>query len=157
MSTKTPPHPHHHHKNRTNVADAGERRASTTHFVRGANAMATTQDLFGLTAADIMSREVITVPQEMPLPTAQVLAHARVGGAPVADSDGRCIGVFSTADRARGTLLEKRAAQRPPTVPGCVCSDWQVVAHDCDTLPAESVSSDMTLDAALVPPETWIG
>jgi CBS-domain-containing membrane protein len=103
--------------------------------------MQTTQALFDLTAADLMSRDVITVPQEMSLPVAaQALAQAQIGGAPVVDSEGRCIGVFSTADLARRTELEKRAAQRAPTVPGCVCSDWEVVEHDWDTLPAESVS-----------------
>ena len=66
-------------------------------------------------------------------------------------------GVFSKADRARRTQVEKRAAERAPTVPGCVCSDWQVVEYDWDNLPTESVSSDMTMDSVSVPPETWIG
>ena len=120
--------------------------------------MQTTQALFDLTAADLMSREVITVPQEMSLPVAaQALAQAQIGGAPVVDSEGRCIGVFSTVDLARRTQLEKRAAQRAPPVPRCVCSDWEVVEHDWDTLPAESVSWCMTVDPVLVPPETRIG
>ena len=71
--------------------------------------------------------------------------------APVVDSEERRIGVFSPADRA------SRAVQRAPCVPGCVCSDWQVVEQDWDTLPAESASLNMTIDPVLVPPETWIG
>ena len=120
--------------------------------------MTTTQNLFDLTAADIMSREVITVPREMSLPVAaRVLAQAQIDGAPVVDSDGRCVGVFSTAELARRTQLEKWAAKRAPCVPGCVCSDWQVVEDDWDPLPAASVGPDMTLVPVPVPPETWIG
>jgi CBS domain-containing protein len=120
--------------------------------------MQTAQALFDLTAADLMSREVTTVPLEMSLPAAaQALAQAQIGGAPVVDSEGRCIGVFSTTDLARRAELEKRATQRVPTIPGCVCSDWEVVEHDWDTLPVESVSWYMTVDPIIVPPETRIG
>jgi CBS-domain-containing membrane protein len=120
--------------------------------------MTTTKDLFDLTAEDLMSRKVITVSQEMSLPAATgILAQAQIGGAPVVDSEGRCIGVFSTANLARRTRLEKRAAQTAPAVPGCVCSDWQVVEHDWDTLPAESVTWYMTMDPLLAPRETRIG
>jgi CBS-domain-containing membrane protein len=129
-----------------------------THLEGRIQTMQTTQAFFDLTAADLMSCEVITVPQEMSLPVAtQVLAQAQIGGAPVVDSEGRCIGVFSTADLARRTQLEKRAVQKAPTVPGCVCSDWSMVEHEWDTLPAESVSWYMTADPVLVPPETRIG
>lgn len=120
--------------------------------------MQTKQALFDLTAADLMSREVITVPQDMPLPVAaRLLAEAQIGGAPVVDSEGRCIGVFSTADLARRAQLAKRAARKAPAIPGCVCSDWEVVEHDWETLPAESVSWYMTADPVLVSPETRVG
>lgn len=120
--------------------------------------MTTTQDLFDLTAADIMSREVITIPREMSLAiAARLLARARIGGAPVVDVDGRCVGVVSTADLARRTQLEKRSGQSAPTAPGCVYSDWQLVEHEWETLPAESVNWHMTVDPALAPPETYIG
>jgi CBS-domain-containing membrane protein len=120
--------------------------------------MQATQTLFALTAADVMSREVVTLAQDTPLPgAARVLAEARVGGAPVVDSAGRCIGVFSTTDLARRAQREQRAARKAPPVPGCVCSDWEVVEHEWDTLPAESVSWYMTPDPVLVPPETPLG
>jgi CBS-domain-containing membrane protein len=123
-----------------------------------AQAVKTIPTLFDLTAADLMSREVITVPQDMSLRVAaRVLADAQTGGAPVVDSEGRCIGVFSAADLARRAEIEKRAAQKAPIIPGCVCSDWAVVEHDWETLPAESVSWYMTADPVLVSPETRIG
>jgi predicted transcriptional regulator len=86
-----------------------------------------------------------------------VLAQAQIDGAPVVDSDGRCVGVFSTAELARRTQLEKRAVQRAASVPGCVYTEWQMVEHEWDTLPAESVNWYMTMDPVLVPRETWIG
>lgn len=120
--------------------------------------MQVTQNLYALTAADLMSREVITVSQAMPLPAAtQVLAQARVGGAPVVDADGRCVGVFSTSDLAHRAHRQARAVQRAPAIQGCVCSEWQIVEHNWETLPAESVCWYMTPDPILVPPETRIG
>ena len=45
--------------------------------------------LFSLTAADVMSRELVLVPQEMSLQgAARLLSRARVSGAPVVDQDG---------------------------------------------------------------------
>lgn len=120
--------------------------------------MQATQTLFDLTAADLMSREVITVPQDLPLPdAARVLAEAQVGGAPVVDADGQCVGVFSTADLVRQAERAKRASRKAPPIPGCVCSEWEVVEHDWETLPAESVSWYMTPDPVLVSPEAPIG
>jgi CBS domain-containing protein len=120
--------------------------------------MTTTHTLFDLTAADLMSHEIITIPQEMPLAAAvHRLREARIGGAPVINSAGQCIGVFSLTDLARRTQLEQRAARRAPSVPGCVCSEWEVVEHDWDILPAQSVSWYMTADPVLVVPETPIG
>jgi CBS-domain-containing membrane protein len=120
--------------------------------------MQATQTMFDLTAADLMSRNVINISQELPLPAAvKVLAKAQISGVPVVDAEGRCIGVFSTADLARRAQSAKRAAQKAPAVPHCVCSDWEVVEHDWDTLPAESVGWYMTADPVLVAPETPIG
>ncbi|HZZ82161.1 MAG TPA: CBS domain-containing protein [Gemmataceae bacterium] len=119
--------------------------------------MQTTQALFDLIASDLMSRQVITIPQETSLPVAvERLAQAHVSDAPVVDSGGRCIGLFSTANLARRAQLAKRAAQQAPAIPGCVCSDWGVVEHDWDTLPAEAVSWYMTADPATVSAETPI-
>ena len=120
--------------------------------------MRATHALFDLTAADLMSREVITIPQDMSLPDAAgVLAEAQISGAPVVDVEGRCIGVFSTADLARRAQPSHRAAGCVPAIPGCVCSDWEVVEDDWDTLPPESVAKYMTPDPVVVPPATRVG
>jgi CBS domain-containing protein len=58
--------------------------------------------LLSLTAADLMSRAVVTVGADMPLREAAVyLARREVHGAPVVDDVGRCVGVLSVTDLAR--------------------------------------------------------
>lgn len=55
-----------------------------------------------LTARDLMSRDVETVPADLPLRDAVTrLARRGVHGAPVVDADGRCVGVLSATDVAR--------------------------------------------------------
>jgi CBS domain-containing protein len=52
-----------------------------------------------LTAADLMTTPVITIPQEMSLrEAAHLLTRDRISGAPVVDAGGRCIGVLSSSD-----------------------------------------------------------
>src|SRR5262245_28788033 len=58
--------------------------------------------LLALTAQDVMSREVVTIPRRMSLrDAARLLRQAQVSGAPVVDEQGRCIGVLSAADFLR--------------------------------------------------------
>lgn len=118
--------------------------------------MSTRQALFDLTAADLMSRAVITLRQDMQLPeAARVLARTHISGAPVVDDAGRCVGVFSTADIARLALRDADAAPRRPTAPGCTCSDWQILdLDDWDVFPVDFVSEFMTADPVMVPPTT---
>jgi CBS domain-containing protein len=49
-----------------------------------------------LTAADIMTREVVTVPPEMPVSeVAQILARERFGAVPVVDTGGTVLGIVT--------------------------------------------------------------
>jgi CBS domain-containing protein len=60
-----------------------------------------------LTAGDVMSREVITVPREMPLSeAANILSKAQISGVPVVDDGGKCLGVLSAADFLRSPKNE---------------------------------------------------
>ncbi len=53
----------------------------------------------GLTAADLMTREVITVKADATLrEVAEILTQAGISGAPVVDDDGRLVGVISESD-----------------------------------------------------------
>jgi CBS domain-containing membrane protein len=95
-----------------------------------------------LTAADVMSRDVVVVPQDMDLRTAaQLLSRARITGAPVIDGRGRCVGVVSATDFIHWAedLREERCR-----APQCVCADWQVI--ESANLPAAAVSQYMTAD-----------
>ena len=52
-----------------------------------------------LTAADLMTTPVRTIPQETSLrEAAHLLTRDSISGAPVVDADGRCIGVLSSSD-----------------------------------------------------------
>src|SRR5690242_4328381 len=57
------------------------------------------RSFLGLTAADLMTAPVTTIPQEMSLREAShLLTRDRISGAPVVDSAGRCVGVLSSSD-----------------------------------------------------------
>ncbi len=76
----------------------------------------TMKPLLDLTAADLMSPEVVRLPETMPLrEAAQRLLRNQIGGAPVVDSRGECVGVFSATDFLR--LAEKRADVTGPASP----------------------------------------
>jgi CBS domain-containing protein len=58
-----------------------------------------TKRLFALTAADLMTTPVLTIPQGTSLrEAARLLCGSDVSGAPVVDPHGRCIGVLSSRD-----------------------------------------------------------
>jgi CBS domain-containing protein len=62
----------------------------------------TTKDLLALTAADLMSRNVVLLPEHMALrDAARLLLRNQIGGAPVVDKDGRCVGVLTAIDFVR--------------------------------------------------------
>jgi len=72
--------------------------------------------LLALTAADIMTRDVVRLPEAMTLrDAARLLLHNRIEGAPVVDAEGKCVGVLSAFDFLR--MAEKRAAATTPTAP----------------------------------------
>jgi CBS-domain-containing membrane protein len=115
--------------------------------------IATMKPLAALTAADLMSRDVVVIPRHLSLRTAaQVLSQARVGGAPVIDERGRCVGVLSATD-----FLHRAREEPDPLCPGraaCVCADWQMV--DLDLLPPDAVAGYMTPDPVTAPATTSV-
>jgi len=68
-----------------------------------------------LTAGDLMTSDLVRLTEEMPLREAATLLHKNhVGGAPVVDAEGRCVGVWSASDFLR--LAVKRAnVAHPPS------------------------------------------
>lgn len=77
--------------------------------------------LFTLTAADLMSQEVIILHDGDSLDqAAQLFAKEQISGAPVVDSEGHCVGLLSLADlvrwaEQRGSLTLARSTPLPRT------------------------------------------
>lgn len=102
-------------------------------------ATTTVKPFAALTAADLMSCKVLTIPQDTPMrEAAQTLLRAQVSGAPVVDAQGRCVGILSAADfvQRAGRLEAAISAQRAPGDP---------------------VRRHMTTDLVTADPETHIG
>ena len=115
--------------------------------------MTTRKSLLALTAADVMSRDVLAIPRQMSLrAAAHQLVQAHVSGAPVVDEGGRCVGVLSTTDLARWL---DRGPAAPPAAPRCFCSDWQVI--DPEGLPPDPVSRYMTADPVTARADVRVG
>jgi CBS domain-containing protein len=116
---------------------------------------AITMPLMDLTADDLMTRDVVMIPQEMSLrAAAHLLSRHQISGAPVVDVAGRCIGVLSATDFVRWTGEGERAAKPRLAAEPCVCA-WQVL--ELEDLPGDGVGAHMTPDPVMVPPHTPIG
>jgi CBS domain-containing protein len=73
---------------------------------------APTQHILDLTARDLMTHPVLSIPQEMPLREAAcLLLRNKCSGAPVVDKQGRCVGVLSA------TVFMRIASQRQDASP----------------------------------------
>jgi CBS domain-containing protein len=60
---------------------------------------AASKPILALTAGDLMTTPVTTIPESMTLrEAAQLLSRSNISGAPVLDREGRCLGVLSSHD-----------------------------------------------------------
>lgn len=101
-----------------------------------------------------MTREVVTVPDAMPLKdVAQVLATHRISGAPVCDAEGRVLGVVSERD-----ILFQERGEEEHVGPLYVIADRRAyearvktaarTAGEAMTAPAVTIEPDRPLDEA---------
>src|SRR5688500_7022523 len=105
--------------------------------------------LQSLTAEDLMTSTVLTIPDNMSLRgAAHMLARDGISGAPVVDASGRCVGVISTTDFLR---LADKGVQLGPLAPHVDC-DWQM--PDLEAVPDDCVRSLMTTDLVMVGRDT---
>ena len=101
--------------------------------------------LLSLTAADLMSRNLVLVPREMSLQgAAHLLSRAHVSGAPVVDDNGRCVGVLSTTDFLH--WVENGNIRHKPEE--SVCHSWQIFEEEPS--PTNTVERFMTADPVIV-------
>jgi CBS-domain-containing membrane protein len=116
----------------------------------------TIKPILELTADEIMSRDVVTIPSKMSLrAAAHLLAEAHVSGAPVTDNAGRCIGVLSATDLVHWVDRGDLAAKRGPTATRGFCCEWEVI--ELGALPADAVSCHMTTNLVTARPDVRIG
>jgi len=109
-----------------------------------------------LTAADLMSRDPITISRHMTLHgAAHRLAQSHVTGAPVIDDDGRCVGVLSATDVVRWVDEGRPQPGRSACQEGGYTSAWQM--PDPVAVPDEEVSHHMTTDVVTAHSYTPIG
>ena len=117
--------------------------------------MVTTKPMLELTAADLMSRDIVTIPRHLSVRgAAHRLAQSHVGGAPVIDETGRCVGVLSMTDLVRW-MDRGDGPHRRPLVREEFHTPWQM--EDIERLPQEEVGRLMTTDLVSVTPSTRIG
>jgi len=105
-----------------------------------------------LTAADLMTRDVITIPEHLSLQgAAQMLERSQISGAPVVNEAGACVGVLSASDFIHWARREQEPAVRTT---GSICSDWQMI--EIEEVPADEACTCMTADSVTAAPETPI-
>jgi CBS domain-containing protein len=107
--------------------------------------------LLDLTAADLMTTPVRTIPQEMSLrEAAHLFTRERISGAPVLDANGRCIGVLSSSDFVTwvGKDGDKKAVH--------FIAPWGEMI-DIDDSPENEIRHYMTAQPVTVTPTARIG
>jgi CBS-domain-containing membrane protein len=108
--------------------------------------------LFNLTAYQLMSRDVMVVPEHMSLRrAARLLSESHISGAPVVDETGRCVGVLSATDFVRRAGKDN-GLSKPVDIPG-FWADW-CINGEIDRLPEEEVFKFMTKDPVTIRPAT---
>jgi CBS domain-containing protein len=111
--------------------------------------------LLAMTAADLMKRPVVCIPQEMTLrAAAHVLKREQISGAAVVDAAGACVGVLSATDFLKWAEQDGHGAAIH-----CQChpdyhSEWEVI--DVEVLPREEVRYHMSADVVTVAATTPI-
>lgn len=105
---------------------------------------AASRSFLDLTAADLMSRPVTTIPHEMSLgEAARLLSNSNISGAPVVDEEGRCIGVLSSSDFVTWAGQEGEVTN--------FIAPWGEII-DIGDFPDNAIHNYMTAQPIVVPP-----
>jgi CBS domain-containing protein len=107
------------------------------------------RSFLALTAADLMSAPVMTLPHDTALrEAARLLSRANVSGAPVVDPHGRCIGVLSSSDFVTWAGKDGKVVS--------FLAPWGEMI-DVDDSPDEEIRRYMTAHPVTVTPDTPVG
>jgi CBS domain-containing protein len=108
-----------------------------------------------LTAANVMTAPVLTIPQETSLQeAARLLCRSSISGAPVVDEQGRCVGVISSSDFV---TWAGKGAETVETVEAIgFIAPWGELIHIQDS-PNTEIRNFMTARPISVAPGTPIG
>jgi CBS domain-containing protein len=108
-----------------------------------------TKSFLALTAADLMTTPVRTIPHEMPLQeAARLLSRSSISGAPVVDGEGQCIGVLSSSDFVTWAGKEGESTS--------FIAPWGEIIN-VDDAPDNEIRHYMTAQPVTVTPRTPLG
>jgi CBS domain-containing protein len=123
--------------------------------MRTAVAQAVTGPFLALTAADLMTAPVMTIPQETPLrEAARLLSGSHISGAPVVDPDGQCLGVLSSSDFVTWAVKGEEGGEKGQVIH--FIAPWGELI-DIDESPDNEIRHYMTALPVTVAPTTPIG
>ena len=116
--------------------------------------LATNRPLLTLTAADLMSAPVVTIPHETSLrEAARLLSRSGISGAPVVDGEGRCLGVLSSSD----FVTWAKAGREPEKGERMIfLAPWGEIV-DINDAPDSEVHRYMTAQPVTVAPAAPVG
>jgi CBS domain-containing protein len=116
---------------------------------------AATRPFLALTAADLMTAPVLTIPEETPLrEAARLLSQSSISGAPVVDPEGRCVGVLSSSDFVTWAKEGGDPGKRSEAT--CFIAPWGEWINIEDS-PDSEIRYFMTAQPVTAGPETPVG
>jgi CBS domain-containing protein len=123
--------------------------------LEGSTVRATKTPFLTLTAADLMTAPVMTLPPNTSLrDAARLLSESDVSGAPVVDAGGRCLGVISSSDFVTCVGNEGELGRQTKSI--SFIAPWAEVIN-IDESPDDEICRFMTAPPVVIKPETPIG
>jgi CBS-domain-containing membrane protein len=124
--------------------------------MKAATKKAGAKAFLALTAAELMTNPVMTIPHETSLrEAARLLAGSHVGGAPVVDAEGHCLGVLSSRDFVTWVVEGEKAPEKGGKVT-CFLSPWGEMI-DIEDSAEDEIRRYMTARPVTVAPATPVG